>query len=184
MGSIMAGAFCACTPESPPLDPQKIVNSGKPVDVNIKELSNSEQADFRRAYLNTSFDLLRLNSENNNNVMISPASIMIALSMVEAGANGRTAEQMAALWGGEDDRDAQLSYAAYILNRLNESEGAPKLDTFIRIANALGVSADALLQDGVEHANDSIMAELSVRIGRLPQKEQNRILNAIRALTE
>ena len=46
----------------------------------------------------------------------------------------------------------------------------PKLDTFIRIAN--------------EHANDSIMAELSVRIGRLPQKEQNRILNAIRALTE
>ena len=60
----------------------------------------------------------------------------------------------------------------------------PKLDTFIRIANAFGVSADALLQDGVEHANDSIMAELSVRIGRLPQKEQNRILNAIRALTE
>ena len=60
----------------------------------------------------------------------------------------------------------------------------PKLDTFIRIANALGVSADALLQDGVEQANDSIMAELSLRIGRLPQKEQNRILNAIRALTE
>ena len=60
----------------------------------------------------------------------------------------------------------------------------PKLDTFIRIANALGVSADALLQDVVEHANDSILAELSVRFGRLPQKEQNRILNAIRALTE
>ena len=60
----------------------------------------------------------------------------------------------------------------------------PKLDTFVRIANALGVSADALLQDGVDHANESIMAELSIRIGRLPQKEQNRILNAIRALTE
>ena len=60
----------------------------------------------------------------------------------------------------------------------------PKLDTFVRIANALGVSADALLQDGVDHANESIMAELSIRIGRLPQKEQTRILNAIRALTE
>ena len=60
----------------------------------------------------------------------------------------------------------------------------PKLDTFVRIANALGVSADSLLQDGVDHANESIMAELSIRIGRLPQKEQNRILNAIRALTE
>ena len=60
----------------------------------------------------------------------------------------------------------------------------PKLDTFVRIANALGVSADAFLQDGVDHANESIMAELSIRISRLPQKEQTRILNAIRALTE
>ena len=60
----------------------------------------------------------------------------------------------------------------------------PKLDTFIRIANALGVSTDALLQDVVVPANESILAELSVRIGRLPQKDQERILNAIRALTE
>ena len=60
----------------------------------------------------------------------------------------------------------------------------PKLDTFVRIANALGVSADALLQDGVDHANESIMAELSIRIGRLPQTEQDRILNVIRVLTE
>ena len=60
----------------------------------------------------------------------------------------------------------------------------PKLDTFVKIAKALNLSADALLQDGVEHADESIMAEISVRLGRLPQKEQNRILNAIRALTE
>ena len=60
----------------------------------------------------------------------------------------------------------------------------PKLDTFGRIANALGVSTDALLQDVVVPANESILAELSVRIGRLPQKDQERILNAIRALTE
>ena len=60
----------------------------------------------------------------------------------------------------------------------------PKLDTFVRIANALGVSTDALMQDVVVPANESILAELSVRIGRLPQKDQERILNAIRALTE
>ena len=60
----------------------------------------------------------------------------------------------------------------------------PKLDTFVRIANALGVSTDALLQDVVVPANESILAELSVRIGRLPQKDQERILTAIRALTE
>ena len=60
----------------------------------------------------------------------------------------------------------------------------PKLDTFVRIVNALKLSSDALLQDGVDHADESIMAELSIRIGRLPQKDQIRILNAIRALTE
>ena len=60
----------------------------------------------------------------------------------------------------------------------------PKLDTFVRIANALGVSTDALLQYVVVPVNDSIMAELSARIGRMSQKDQERILNAIRALTE
>ena len=60
----------------------------------------------------------------------------------------------------------------------------PKLDTFVRIVKALNLSSDALLQDSVEHADESIMAEISVRLGRLSEKEQNRILNAIRALTE
>ncbi len=60
----------------------------------------------------------------------------------------------------------------------------PKLDTFAKIVKALNLSADALLQDGMEHADESILAELSVCIGRLSPKEQNRILNAIRALTE
>ena len=60
----------------------------------------------------------------------------------------------------------------------------PKLDTFVRIVKALNLSSDALLQDSVEHADESIVAEISVRLGRLSEKEQNRILNAIRALTE
>ena len=60
----------------------------------------------------------------------------------------------------------------------------PKLDTFVRIVKALNLSSDALLQDSVEHADESIMAEISVRLGRLSEKDQNRILNAIRALTE
>lgn len=60
----------------------------------------------------------------------------------------------------------------------------PKLDTFVKIVNALHLSADALLQDVVEPVNKSIMAELTSRIGRLPEKDQKRILNAIHALTE
>ena len=60
----------------------------------------------------------------------------------------------------------------------------PKLDTFVKIVKALNLSADALLLDGLDQVNDSIVAELSVRLGRLTDENQNRILNAIRALTE
>ena len=60
----------------------------------------------------------------------------------------------------------------------------PKLDTFVKIVKALNLSADALLLDGMDQVNDSIVAELSVRLGRLSDEERNRILNAIRALTE
>ena len=60
----------------------------------------------------------------------------------------------------------------------------PKLDTFVKIVKALNLSADALLLDGMDQVNDSIVAELSVILGRLTDEEQNRILNAIRALTE
>ena len=67
---------------------------------------------------------------------------------------------------------------------MNGGVKTPKLDTFVRIANALGVSTDALLQDVVVPVTDNIVAELSVRIGLLPQKEQDRILNVIRVLTE
>ena len=60
----------------------------------------------------------------------------------------------------------------------------PKLDTFAKIVKALNLSADALLLDGMDQVNDSLVAELSVRLGRLSDEDRNRILNAIRALTE
>ena len=60
----------------------------------------------------------------------------------------------------------------------------PKLDTFVKSVKALNLSADALLLDGMDQVNDSIVAELAVRLGRLSDEERNRILNAVRALTE
>ena len=59
-----------------------------------------------------------------------------------------------------------------------------KLDTFVAIANALDVSADALLIDVVTHSVESVSNELSDMIGKLPRDEQKRILNAVRALVD
>ena len=59
-----------------------------------------------------------------------------------------------------------------------------KLDTFVAIANALDVSADALLIDVVTHSVTGFTNELSDMIGKLPKDEQKRILNAVRALVD
>ena len=59
-----------------------------------------------------------------------------------------------------------------------------KLDTFVAIANALDVSADALLIDVVTHSVTGVTNELSDMIEKLPKDEQKRILNAIRALVD
>ena len=60
----------------------------------------------------------------------------------------------------------------------------PNLDSFVAIANALGVSADSLLIDVVDHATESAACELSNRISHLPHRERMKILNAFRILTE
>lgn len=59
-----------------------------------------------------------------------------------------------------------------------------KLDTFVAIANALDVSADALLIDVVIHSVTGVTNELSDMIEKLPKDEQKRILNAVRALVD
>lgn len=59
-----------------------------------------------------------------------------------------------------------------------------KLDTFVAIANALDVSADALLIDVVTHSVTDVTNELSDMIEKLPKDEQKRILNAVRALVD
>ncbi len=60
----------------------------------------------------------------------------------------------------------------------------PKLETFVIIANALDVSADALLQDVVDRSADGALNELTTSIMALPDKERIRLVNAIHALTE
>ena len=61
---------------------------------------------------------------------------------------------------------------------------APKLETFVDIANAIGVSADALLQDVVENASASFVSELSKKIEGKPKREQQRIIKALDALLD
>lgn len=56
-----------------------------------------------------------------------------------------------------------------------------KLDTFVRIANALDVSADELLQDVVTHSSEYRVNELSDMMKQLSEKDQRTLLCMIKA---
>ena len=60
----------------------------------------------------------------------------------------------------------------------------PKLETLIRIANVLQVSADTLLQDVVTNSAVGVANDVVRSISDMPEKERTRIINAIKALTE
>lgn len=60
----------------------------------------------------------------------------------------------------------------------------PRLDTFVAIANCLGVSADALLLDVVDHSAESVASDLVLAIDKLPHAEKVRVLKVIEVLLE
>ena len=60
----------------------------------------------------------------------------------------------------------------------------PKLDNFVAIANALGVSADELLFEVVDCSALGTTNRLSEIIAKLPAKEQKRIIELVKFLVE
>ena len=56
-----------------------------------------------------------------------------------------------------------------------------RMDTFIRIANALQVSADELLQDVIDHSTESVSSDLLGQIQKLPINEQKKLMYCINA---
>ena len=84
----------------------------------------------------------------------------------------------------QEDLAAELEMSPTHISVLERGLKAPKLETLVNIANALHVPSDMLLQDVVLYAADGLASELSAAVTKLSPKEQERILNAIRALTE
>ena len=60
----------------------------------------------------------------------------------------------------------------------------PKLETLVNIANALGVSADTLLQDVINNRTKAVSSEAADLLGQLSAEEQRRVLSALRAYVD
>ena len=61
---------------------------------------------------------------------------------------------------------------------------SPKLETFVEIANELGVNADFLLEDVLAVSSKLQANELYNKLDRVSEKEKKRILEVVRVLVE
>ena len=68
------------------------------------------------------------------------------------------------------------------MGAIERGEKLPKLEIFIRIANALEVSSDTLLSGVLSVENKIIASELSEQLAKLPKNEQLRILTVVKAM--
>ena len=132
------------------------------IEKKVSEISKEDAGKFRQGYLDFSLEMLKKNLEKegkDKNVMISPASIMLALDMTASGATGDTLAQIMNLYGGVDDPQGQLSYAADLLKRMNETEGV-KLHAADSIWINNKIMPDGLKSDYVDFVKKYFDAEL------------------------
>ena len=105
---------------------------------------------------------------------------MVDLSLV--GSRIKTARENKKLT--QEELAAMVDLSPTHISVIERGVKAPKLETFVRIANALGVSADSLLVDVVENSTKGISCELYDYVSNLSKKEREKVLTVVRVMTE
>lgn len=86
-------------------------------------------------------------------------------------------------WRQEDFAE-KLGLSVTYIGMIERGEKVPKLETFIKIANVLGVSADLLLYDVLDTGYKVKLSEMTKDISRLPISEQERIFAVVNAMID
>ena len=86
-------------------------------------------------------------------------------------------------WSQEDFAE-RINLSVTYTGMLERGEKAPKLETFITIANVLDVSPSLLLADVVNAEYEIKSSELTDEIAALPPLARERIYSVVRAMIE
>ena len=113
-------------------------------------------------------------------VVVLKGGIMVDLSLV--GSRIKTARENKKLT--QEELAAMVDLSPTHISVIERGVKSPKLETFVRIANALDVSADYLLVDVVENSTKGISCELYDYVSNLSKKEREKVLAVVRVMTE
>ncbi len=136
-------------------------------EINLNEVGNTEfdKELMDKEYRRYCFDIFSQTIRDygkEDNIMISPASIMMAFDMVAAGAKGDTLKQLTDLFAAGQGPLTQQAYAASLMDKIN---GAKDVD--FSCANAVWTNkellGDAVNGDYIKYIQETFLAEYSVR---------------------
>ena len=82
----------------------------------------------------------------------------------------------------QDQLAEQLGLSCVFISMIERGVRAPRLEIFVRIANALGVSADELLQDVLDQGYKVNASLLSEQLEKLPAAERSKVLAVVAAM--
>ena len=86
-------------------------------------------------------------------------------------------------WRQEDFAE-KIDLSVTYTGMIERGEKVPKLETFITIANVLGVSTDVLLADVLETGYDIKSSLMTEDIAKLPKNERERIYHVVSSMIE
>lgn len=78
----------------------------------------------------------------------------------------------------------KLNLSVQHISVIERGVKAPRMDTFIRIANELDVNADYLLSDMLDVSAQIKSNELYEMMDKIPKAERNRILEVVKVLVD
>ncbi len=84
-------------------------------------------------------------------------------------------------WRQEDFAE-KIGLSVTYTGMIERGEKVPKLETFITIANVLGVSADLLLADVLSTGYHVKSSEMTEEISSLTQTERDRVYSVVNAM--
>ena len=130
-------------------------------NLNEVKTTDYDQNEMDELYRKYCFDILNQTVRDyasDNNIMISPASIMMALDMVAAGAKGETQTQLTDLFAEGKGPLTQQAYASALMDKINEAE-----DVEFSCANAVwsnkAILGNAVNLEYIEYIQDTFNAE-------------------------
>ena len=160
---LMSGCIAAKKPASEPLKNDPAVKA----EINLGEVGETafDKEVMDQEYRRYCFDIFSQTVRDygsDDNIMISPASIMMAFDMVAAGAKGESLKQLTDLFAAGQGPLTQQAYAAALMDKIN---GAKDVD--FSCANAVWSNKERLGNsvntDYVKYIQETFLAEYNVR---------------------